>query len=102
MRNLIELRCSLGLMPINDWGEWEARMERVKARLNDGRADVIADLKPHRHRDEAVTACVHYVEANRAGCAMKYRKRGLLVGSGVVESACKRIVGSRFKRAGCR
>ena len=32
----------------------------------------------------------------------RYRKRGLPVGSGVVESACKQIVGSRFKRAGCR
>ena len=30
------------------------------------------------------------------------RKRGMPVGSGVVESACKRIVGSRFKRAGFR
>ncbi len=30
-----------------------------------------------------------------------YRKLGLPVGSGVVESACKQIVSSRFKRAGC-
>ena len=31
-----------------------------------------------------------------------YRMRGLLVGSGIVESACRRIVGSRLKGAGCR
>ena len=31
-----------------------------------------------------------------------YRKRGLLIGSGVVKSACKQIVGNRFKKAGCR
>ena len=30
-----------------------------------------------------------------------YRKLGLPVGSGAVESACKQIVSSRFKRAGC-
>ena len=29
------------------------------------------------------------------------RKLGLSVGSGVVESACKQIGGSRFKQAGC-
>ena len=29
------------------------------------------------------------------------RKCGLLVGSGGVESACKRIVENRFKKAGC-
>jgi len=30
------------------------------------------------------------------------RKRDLPVGSGIVESACKRIVGNRFKRSGRR
>ena len=82
----------------------KARMERIKAQLNGGRVDlVIAGLKPHRHRDEAVEACVRYMEANKDRMRYDlYRKRGLPVGSGVVESACKRIVGSRFKRSGCR
>ena len=31
-----------------------------------------------------------------------YTKRGLTVGSGIVDNACKRIVGSRFKTSGCR
>ena len=79
----------------------KARMERIKAQLNGGRVDLaVAGLKPHRHRDEA---CVRYMEANkdRMRCDA-CRKRGLPVGSGVVESACKGIVRSRFKRAGCR
>ena len=82
----------------------KARMERIKAQLNGGRVDlVIAGLKPHRDRDEAVEACVRYMEANKDRMRYDvYRKRGLPVGSGVVESACKRIVGSRFKRSGCR
>ncbi len=82
----------------------KARMESIKARLNDGRVDLaVADLKPHRHRDEAVEACIRYFESNkdRMRCDI-YRKRGMPVGSGVVESVCKRIVGSRFKRSGCR
>ena len=69
-----------------------------------GRVDqVIAELKPHRRRSEAVAACIDYFEANkdRMRCDL-YRQRGLPVGSGVVESACKQIVGNRFKRAGCR
>ena len=31
-----------------------------------------------------------------------YTKRGLTVGSGIADSACKRIDGSRFKESGCR
>ena len=49
-----------------------------------------------------VAACLRYYEANAD--RMRYdlcRKLGLPVGSGVVESACKQIVSSRFKRAGC-
>ena len=79
-------------------------MEGIKQQSDDGQvARVIGDLKPHRDRDEAVAACIDYFEANKD--RMRYdlcRERGLPVGSGVVESACKQIVGSRFKRAGCR
>ena len=82
----------------------KARMEEIKQQSDDGQvACVIDGLKPHRDRDKAVAACIDYFEANRS--RMRYdlcRERGLPVGSGVVESACKQIVGSRFKRAGCR
>ena len=64
--------------------------------------DVIADLKPHR-RLEAVAACIrtYGTSRDRMRCDL-CRKRGLPVGAGVVESACKQIVGSRFKGAGRR
>ena len=64
--------------------------------------DVIADLRPHR-RLEAVAACIRTYGTNRDRMRCDLcRKRGLPVGAGVVESACKQIVGSRFKGAGRR
>ena len=78
-------------------GKREAWMDRIRKQLDAGQVDrVIAALKPHRDRFEAVAAC-----ANRD--RMRYdlcRKRGLPVGSGIVESVCKRIVGNRFKQSG--
>ena len=65
-------------------------------------AQVIAALKLRRHQPEAVAVCIDYCEVNadRMRCDL-CRKRGLPVGAGVVESACKHIVGNRFKESGC-
>ena len=80
--------------------EW---MEPIKNQLKAGRVDdVIADLKPYRRLEE-VAACIRTYGTNkgRMRCDL-CRKRGLPVGSGVVESACRQIAGSRFKGAGYR
>ena len=86
-----------------DKGKQAAWMDWIRKQLDAGRAErVVAALKRHR-RLEAVAACIRYCEANMD--RMRYdpcRRRGLPVGSGVVESACKRIVGSRLKGAGRR
>ena len=84
-----------------DEGRREAWMDWIRKQLDAGRVDlVIADLKPYR-RFEAVAACIRYYEANMDRMRYDlYRRRGLPVGSGIVESACKRIVGSRLKGAG--
>ena len=77
-------------------------MKTIKDQFDAGRVDaVIAGLEPHR-RFEAVATFIRTCKTNRdrMRCDL-YRKLGLPVGSGVVESACKQIVGSRFKRAGC-
>ena len=50
---------------------------------------------------EKAARCAEYVERNRE--RMRYahfRAEGLCVGSGVVESGCKSIVGARLKRSG--
>ena len=84
-----------------DEGEQEAWMERIRKQLDAGRVDdVIADLKPYL-RLEAVATCIRYYETNKDRMHYDlYRARGLPVGSGIVESACKQIVGNRFKGAG--
>ena len=87
-----------------DEGKREEWMDRIREQLNAGQvAQVIAIPEPHRRRSEAVAACIRTCEANadRMQCDL-YRTRGLPVGSDVVESACKKIVGNRFKKAGCR
>ncbi len=80
--------------------EW---METIKNQPDAGRVDdVIAGLKPYR-RLEAVATFIRTYGTNkdRMRCDL-CRKRGLPVGSGVVESVCKQIVGSRFEGAGRR
>ena len=76
---------------------------QIKAQLIAWRvAQVIAALKLYRDRSEAISACIRTYEANADRMRYDlYRKLKLPVGSGVVESACKRIIASRFKRAGC-
>ena len=84
-----------------DKSKQEDWMKTIKGQPDAGRVDdVIADLEPHR-RLEAVATCIRCYGTNRDRMHYDlYRKRGLPVGSGVVESACKQIVGSRFKGAG--
>ncbi len=44
-----------------------------------------------------------YIDKNRSRMRYRdFRARGLRTGSGVVESFCKRIVGSRLKQSGMR
>ena len=50
---------------------------------------------------ESVQKNLNYLENNRARLDYKrYRAEGLFIGSGVVESGCKKFIGSRFKEPG--
>jgi hypothetical protein len=70
--------------------------------LWDGRvADVLQALAPHQAQGEAVSAAVSYYTTHQARMDYPaYRARGLQVGSGPVESACKQLVSARLKLAG--
>lgn len=97
---------------LSDWAGWmrnadeviKARMGRIKQQLNDlPITRTIADLKPQRNRDEAVTISVDCFKVKKQ--RMRYdscKKRRLPVRLGVTESARKQIVVSWFKRSGYR
>ena len=58
---------------------------------------------PHAGTCEPAGKCADYIEKNRG--RMRYpdfRAQGLCVGSGIVESGCKMVVGSRLKQSGMR
>ena len=83
------------------WGEDSARveawMEARKEELWEGEvAAVLTALRAGKGESE-----VHYFETNRhrMRCA-EFRAQGYPIGSGTVESACKRVIGARLKQAG--
>ena len=85
------------------WGEDSARveawMEARKEELWEGEvAAVLTALRAGKGESE-----VHYFETNRhrMRCA-EFRAQGYPIGSGTVESACKRVIGARLKQAGMR
>ena len=77
--------------------------ETVCAALREGRVDdVLRELRRHAG-DKTADQCVGYVENNRSRMRYPaYRERGLLIGSGMVESSCRTLVGERLKCAGMR
>lgn len=79
-------------------------LAEVKARLLNGDvAGVIADLRPRRDRYKDVARCIDYFEANKERMRYDaYRARGMQIGSGQIESSCKQMVVTRFKRSGCK
>ena len=88
------------------WGE--ASLERADwahaqlDRLWDGKVkQVLAELLQWREKGEAVEAAVsYYTEHQTRMNYANYRARGLQIGSGSAESACKQLVSARLKQAG--
>jgi hypothetical protein len=80
---------------------------KLSACLRDRVGDVMGALKRIRPREptvrRALEQLVGYVENNRS--RIRYKTpwyKGLAVGSGSVEGACKHVIQARFKRAGMR
>ena len=69
--------------------------------LEQGRIDpLLASLRTHAGRCQEAAQCAAYIAKNRSRmCYPEFRQQGLCVGSGVVESGCRSVVG-RLKRSG--
>ena len=62
---------------------------------------VIAALEPFHAKGDGVQAALSYYTTHQTRMDYRaYRARGLQIGSGTVESACKQLVSSRLKLAG--
>ena len=88
------------------WGEASAeRAAWVHAQLDvlwEGKVEqVLGELSQWRERGEAVEAALSYYTTHQSRMEYaSYRARGLQIGSGSVESACKQVVSARVKQAG--
>lgn len=88
------------------WGETNAkRVEWAHAQLDklwEGQVnEVLLELERWRETGEAVRAALSYYTEHQSRMAYaSYRARGLQIGSGSVESACKQVVSARLKQAG--
>ena len=64
-------------------------------------SEVLGELEQWHERGEAVEAAVSYYSTHQGRMDYaSYRARGLQIGSGSVESACKQLVSARLKQAG--
>jgi hypothetical protein len=84
-----------GSAPVQEWVAerkqelWEGRVEAVLAALKGDQAE------------PSVATEVHYFETNQERMRYaQFRAKGYPIGSGTVESACKRVIGARLKQAG--
>jgi len=77
---------------------WNGEVRKILQRLK-GEADGESNAEKHK----ALTGLMTYLTNQDARLAYdRFRARGLDIGSGQVESACKNVVAARMKRAGMR
>ncbi|MDE0524873.1 MAG: hypothetical protein OXH79_23300 [Boseongicola sp.] len=85
-----------------DEAERSRRLVADKARLKDNRTfAVIADFRSHADRHENAANCVRHLVASVSRMQCKsYLERGMHIGSGAVQHACRSLVCMRIKRSG--
>ena len=87
-----------GSLQAQEWVEarkeelWEGRVEAVLAALRGEEGD---------QEEQTEASEVHYFETHQERMRYaQFRAQGYPIGSGTVESACKRVIGARLKQAG--
>jgi hypothetical protein len=88
---------------------WAAKMRRVLKEKTHGVTRVLQSAQALRrsrglhHGAKPFRAALDYLRKYRSHLDYaRYQRRGLAIGSGVTEAACKTIVGYRFKQSGLR
>jgi hypothetical protein len=90
---------------------WFEKYRRILKNEDEGVEKVLRSIRYFRKaqgvrskdRRKTITKSLRYFTRNRSRMNYaEYRRQGLPIGSGVVEAACKTLVGHRFKRAGMR
>lgn len=77
---------------------WNGEVRKILQQLSDE-----ADGESEAEKRKALTGLITYLTNQDARLAYdRFRARGLDIGSGQVESACKNVVAARMKRAGMR
>ena len=90
--------------------QWHAKYRARLLEDFNGLASTIRSLRHHKkslrcgsERHQVVERVIRYYGRNRDRMRYaQFRARGLPIGSGVVEAACKHIVNARLKRSGMR
>jgi hypothetical protein len=84
--------------------DWKQKFRYYCKRMRQGKIlSVIASAEKARPDSEAMKKALKYFRENEALGRMAYDKfdaEGLFVGSGVVESGCKTVLGERLKQSG--
>ena len=88
---------------------WAAKMRRVLKEKTHGVTRVLQSAQALRrsrglhHGAKPFRAALAYLRKYRPHMGYaRYQRRGLAIGSGVTEAACKTIIGYRFKQSGMR
>lgn len=90
---------------------WFEKYRRILKKEDGGVEKVLRSIRYFRSsrkirakdRNKVIRKTLRYFSRNRSRMNYaEYLRRGLPIGSGVVEAACKTVIGHRFKRAGMR
>ena len=77
-----------------------AKHEELKKKLKNGQVDAV--INSLRQFDGSATVVAYLIKNNDRMDYPSYRERGMPITSSRIESACKNVIGSRFKRGGMR
>src|SRR5437588_4819269 len=107
------LRFSIAFMPKNISAKWERSFMETAPRARHGSMHVVQELdeghlkslvhtlRSHIGQHKEARECIQYIWRNRRHMRYtQFEHQGFCTSTGVVESGCKIVVGTRLKRAG--